>query len=787
MKRLFLICAVIAICSTAMAQVSGKLQDVQGMPVPFANVILLKAADSSIFKGVVSDEQGGFQIAAVPAGEYVLRVNAIGFQVLNVFVSSVGNLGVQVLQPNRRQLGEVVVRGSKPLYQQQEEGMVVNVESSIISKGSAALEVLERAPGIMIDHRNNSISMNGKSNVMVMLNGKLLRMPITQVVALLRGMRADDIEKIELLTTPGAKYDAEGDAGIINIVLKKNSNVGFNGNASATAGYGWGEKAGTSVQLGYNKWYGSYSYNHNRSNSNWHAIGTGVEPLYGGLTYSDVTGVMQPVENSHTARVGFDSKHMGASILYGYSHTHLHNINTGMFNVLPDSILYNHVDVNEYMKWKNTIADFYIEGKHLLLNLDYLRYTLDRPSKAVNSFVNLKGQEIGNNDTLFAPMQEGYAHSLIQVGVVKLDYSKQLTEKLKLDAGVKGSYNRTESASGIKSLVNGEYVAGANATNDGVMKEMISAAYVSAKWQLDSTTALTIGSRYEYADTRLSATERKMGKLFPVLSFNKTFPGGNELFFSYNKRITRPAYTDLASYKSYTGPNSYESGNPSLLPTITNIFKVGYNIKGYSFSLLASRDDHPIVRWQLTETPDSAVLIVSSQNMLWQNNLVFQASIPVKVTEWWSMNYSLLAAYRKFKLNYTRTPGGKGYFTGSVNFSEQFKFNKGWSGELSGFYWGPSYDGSKKVGGFGELNVGVKKELGKGTLQFAVEDVFANMHIPFYFGKVAEEAHDLKTKVVYSAESSYFPTMKLTYSRAFGGSKSTHKENGAQEERSRIN
>jgi len=81
----------------------------------------------------------------------------------------------------------------------------------------------------------------------------------------------------------------------------------------------------------------------------------------------------------------------------------------------------------------------------------------------------------------------------------------------------------------------------------------------------------------------------------------------------------------------------------------------------------------------------------------------------------------------------------------------------------------------------------VKKELGKGTLQFAVEDVFANMHIPFYFGKVAEEAHDLKTKVVYSAESSYFPTMKLTYSRAFGGSKSTHKENGAQEERSRIN
>ncbi|WP_343670507.1 outer membrane beta-barrel protein [Chitinophaga sp.] len=786
MKRLFLISYIIAICSPAVAQVSGKLQDVQGAPVPFANVILLKAADSSIFKGAVADEQGSFQIADVPVGQYVLRVNAIGYEVLHIPLNGAKNIGVQVLQTSRRQLGEVVVRGTKPLYQQQEQGMVVNVESSILSKGSAALEVLERAPGIIIDHRNNSISMNGKSGVMVMLNGKLLRMPVTQVVELLRGMRADDVEKIELLTTPGVSYDAEGDGGIINIVLKKNSSIGLNGSVSATAGYGWGEKAGTSVQMGYNKWYGSYSYNHNRSNADWHAVGTAQEPLYGGLTYSDVTGVMQPVENSHTARVGFDSRHMGASLLYGYSHTHFHNINSGMFNVLPDSILYNHVDVNEYMKWKNMIADFYVEGKHLNLSLDYLRYTMDRPSKALNSFVNLKGEEIGNNDTLFAPVQEGYAHTLIQVGVMTLDYKKQLNDKLKFEAGVKGSYNRTQSASGIKSLVEGEYVTGKDAADDGVMREVIGAGYASLKWQMDSATALTVGSRYEYADTRLT-TERKMGKLFPAIAFNKSFPGGHELFLTYNKRITRPAYTDLASFKSYTGPNSYASGNPSLIPTITNIFKIGYNYKGYSFSLLASRDDHPIVRWQMTETPDSTVLIVSSQNMLWQNNLVFQASIPVQVTDWWSMNYSLLAAYRQFKLVYTRKPAEKGYFTGSLNFSEQFKFQKGWSGELSGFYWGPSYDGSKKVGSFWEANVGVKKEIGKGTLQFAVEDILANMHIPFSFGKLTEEAHDLKTNVVYSAESSYFPVMKLTYFRAFGGGKQSHKESGAKEERERIN
>ncbi|HEY4209459.1 MAG TPA: hypothetical protein VGM31_21690, partial [Puia sp.] len=147
------------------------------------------------------------------------------------------------------QMKEAIVRGVRPPVQQTPAGIIVNVENSILSKGSTALEVLERSPGVLVDRRNNNIFLNGKDGVMVMLNGRLMRMPLPEVMNLLQGMSANDIEKIELLTTPPSKYDAEGSAGLINIVLKKGSRPGTHGNLSLTGGYAWAEKGMASLNL----------------------------------------------------------------------------------------------------------------------------------------------------------------------------------------------------------------------------------------------------------------------------------------------------------------------------------------------------------------------------------------------------------------------------------------------------------------------------------------------------------------------------------------------------------
>ncbi len=142
--------------------------------------------------------------------------------------------GTIQLKTAGKQLGEVVIRADKPQVQQTAEGVTVNVQNSIMAQGSSALDILQRSPGVIIDQHNNTISLNGKTGVMVMLDGKLMRMSMDQLIALLNGMSADNIAQIELMNTPPAKYDAEGNAGIINIVTKKNKKRGTNGSITLT-------------------------------------------------------------------------------------------------------------------------------------------------------------------------------------------------------------------------------------------------------------------------------------------------------------------------------------------------------------------------------------------------------------------------------------------------------------------------------------------------------------------------------------------------------------------------
>lgn len=210
----------------AFSQLSGSVRSSTGQPLPFANVVLVRSEDSTLVKATLTDEAGHYQLALADTGTYSLRLSSIGYQSWRspAFAWTPSqpsrDFGEQILREDTQQLGEVVIRAQKPLYQQTPEGTIVHVQSSILSKGSSVLQVLERSPGVVIDYRNNAISLNGKSGITVLLNGKLMRMSVEQIVAFLNGLSANDIDTIELLTTPGARYDAEGSAGVINIVLK---------------------------------------------------------------------------------------------------------------------------------------------------------------------------------------------------------------------------------------------------------------------------------------------------------------------------------------------------------------------------------------------------------------------------------------------------------------------------------------------------------------------------------------------------------------------------------------
>jgi len=798
------------------AQVQGRLVGNNSKPVAFANVTLYKGQDTTIVKTAVTGNDGVFGFENITAGNYLLRFSSIGYATRDTsFVAdSAGrpiNLGAIYLAESGGSLGNVVVRAQKPLIQQQQGGLVVNVESSPLAKGSSVLEVLERSPGVIIDRRNSDISLNGKSGVAVLLDGRLMHIPVEQLMSFLQGISANDIATIELLTNPSAAYDAEGSAGVINIVTKKSRQKGTNGSATVTGGYGVGEKGSAAVSIARftGKWrlYGSYNFSHDNTYYKWSATATEVYPFLGGKNNSFVSSVTRAVINSHNANAGAEvllphSLTLGGNISYGNSRATPNIVNNGRYVVEPDSLLLLHVDINGVNKWNNIVSSIYAEqklsSKHTLkAGADYLHYYNDNPSGAQTSFVNSHGTEVDGGTGLFGRRQRGYAQTSINVVTAKVDYEGKLYKNVQLMAGIKGSFTNSKSNAGVQVFDSTGWKDVFAASNHINMNEVISAAYASANITLPASTSLVLGARYEYSNTEMkdantgkNIVTRKLGRLFPNLFFSKKAGNGNEWQLSYTSRISRPSYNDLASFITYNGPTSASTGNPFLLASISSVIKGAFVRRGYSVALLYTDEQHPIERYQIVLAPSGNMNYVSPQNLLYRRSFDVQVVAPVRVNNWWRMSNTLTGGVRTFKEEYTAYPARKTYPAFVFNSTQSFTLPKGWGAELSGFYNSLYYNGTRKTEGFGAVNLGLKKELqnNKGTLSLAVTDVFTTMRVTSYFGALTQEAFNLKSQVLGRNESSVFPVIKLSYTRSFGNSKVQRvgKEFGG-EEKGRIN
>ena len=803
----------------ASGQVSGVLRGTNGLPVSYASVSLLKSNDSTLIKPALTDEKGAFKIGTVLQGKYILKISSIGFE---TWVSaefelatdqSTKDFGIITIKEVNKQLSEVMIRAEKPLVQQQPGGLVVNVQSSILTKGSSALQVLQRSPGVFINSQNTNITLNGKGGTMVMLDGKLMRMSTTQVLALLNGMSADEIDKIELLATPPAKYDADGNAGLINIVTKKNKKRGTNGSVTATGGYGIGEKGSASVNLNHNtrkvSLHGSYSYTHGRGYGELFAGGTESVPVIGGQTSFHYTSIGKPVSNYQDANAGIDYQidpktTLGGSIHYFVGTYHNNSNNHGNYALRPDSNLLFNSYLNGINHSLNMINSFYFEkkisnGEKINFDADYIYYKSDGPTEVQSSFVDNHGNQAGAKDSLYAPRQRDLANTTIQVGVVKIDYTKQLNPKLKLEAGTKGTYTRSYSVSGIENMVDNKWVlSSVGVSNNLGTKEVIGAAYATFNLQIDTAISVVAGARYEYShnstdngSNALYAIDRKLGKLFPSIFFTKKLNDNSQLQLSYTERISRPSYSDLASYVTYNDPVSVFTGNPALKPTVTDNLKFAYNYHDYLFSLLLSRDNNVILQTQISTGPSKGLVYLAPQNAPYQNNITLQTTIPVKINDWWDSSYGFVGGLRQYKIDYTPTPFEKTWFGFSLNFTETYKLPKALSIEISGYYNSPSYYSTSRANGNGILNLGIKKELnnGKGSFQLSVADLLMAGSYYSYIGTLTKDAFNSQVYVRYNAESRSFPIIKLTYYRSFGtaGSKSQkNRDNGTKDERERL-
>jgi len=813
--RLLVLLFSLILAGSAAGQITGTLRTPAGQPVAFANVVLLRSLDSATVRTTMTDSLGRYSLAQVAPGSYFLRSSSIGYRAWHspVFgLDSVRDMGVAVMPEEKQQLGTVVVQGRPRPVEQTIEGTIVHAESSILTKGSSMLDVLERSPGVQVDQHNNTITLDGKNGVTVMINGKTLQLPEDEVVNMLASMPADNLDRLELLTTPPAKYDASGNAGMINIVLKKGRAPGTNG--SFTLGGGWGgigEKGNASVNIDHNtgktSWYGSYAYTHDKTGSDFHAYGSQIVAPLGGPDDWIYRSAYRHTDNNHSATAGLEARPgrgltVGGSVTYNFSSTSGFGHNVTIYTLPPDSVLsYDGIGYG-YSHWNNAILSLDAEktghrGGKLGVAADWIDYANNRPTHVEGSFLTAHGEAVSTNtDSLFSPAQLGFSTTRIRVGVGKIDYTRSFGDRWRFEAGVKGTYTTSSSSSGIESLINGSWVPSLGSVDAIAMHEGIGAGYTSVHAVLTPRTTLDLGVRYEYSRTRLTDAgdgqvidDRKLGVFFPNVLLSEKLSDHSQLQLSYSKRITRPSYKDLSSYIVYNDPLSVLSGNPLLKPTITNNLKLGYTDEGYAFSVLLSRDDDPIIGWAITAQPGSQLIYIRPENLAFQNYLTFEANLPFKVAPWWEMSYDLIGGWRRFRIDYLLVSAGKTYWAFTMNFRETFRLPAAFTAEVSGFYNGPDYYGPFRNEGYGSVNVGLKKQLrgNRGSLQFSATDVLGSMNVVSKVGMVGVDAFYSRSYMSWNAESRRFPILKLTYSRSFGSGQKTHHEEGSSgEERARI-
>jgi hypothetical protein len=810
MKIYLSLLAVLSVAYSSFGQIIGKVANQKKEPVPFANVVLYHTRDSSIVTGTATDENGLFSITGVSAGRFYLKISSMGYTTLqtNPFeitaLQELLELSGLILSEENTTLNEVVVAAKKELIGHTSLGRVINVQSSLMTKGSNALQVLERLPGVITDRRNNQLSLNGQSGVTVMLNGRRLQLSMEELMNLLENTVADNIEKIELITSPTAGYDADGGAGIINIVMKKREGEGTSVNFSATAGYGYREKAQSTLSLsqglGKGTVYASYSFLHDVGKSGFMGGGSNNLSFLPSANTAIFSGITRKFGDAHTfnlaAEYRFNSKiTLGGDIMYARNNVHNLADNDVTWEFTNGDYLSFSALSDGFQQRKNLVSSLYVKNKlseksQLNYDLSYIRYTSDSPTLISSSYFDRQGNPISPQNPIFTAGNKGESVSTIQAGVIAVDYALQLNDKVSAEFGVKGSLAENRNDSKIERKVEDGWEIDPRSQSAIYSQEKIAAVYSQWKYVFHPKSTLQAGLRYEYWQREVNLYDKPftMAKLFPTVTYIYTPSNKSTLSINYNRRISRPAYTDLISNLFYNDPTFVFSGNPLLKPTLTDVLKADFTTQGLTLGLSLQHDLHPILRYQITTNQTKDIGISSPQNLDYQKSINLFVSYPISVTKWWKISASTTTSLRNYKVSYSLEPAEKTFVFQNINFSQNIILPKSFEVELSGWYNFPFFEGTNHIKGFGILNAGIAKKFSKnrGTLQLSLPDVFRSFDVRTHISGMTPIVFNINTQAHWRDESAFYRVIKLTYSRSFGNKASHTFKRSDNEEKERI-
>lgn len=657
--------------------IEGTVTDPQNKPAPETEVLITKAETKF---SAITDENGMFKIPLKEDGNYILELIKDGVKTNSETITVKGNSkkDIQLKEaPVEKKIEGVTLTAKKKLFERKVDRLVFNVENSVASQGIDAVEALAKTP--MVRATDDAISIAGKSNVAVMINDRLLNLNGQELINYLKTIRSDDILKIEVITTPPAKYEAEGKSGLINIILKKNTNLGWNGSLQTSGSY-YGGRPTTSTRsgatfnyqgdklsvtgnlsIGDNYWENrSYNYltgttdnnywkTNSTSSNNYRYKGGGLKGEYK-INDKNLVGInynysfSNPLEKGESKANIFD-KEGYLDVFSNYSNKNRRNVHnaTAFYDVKLDS-LGSKLSVTANMMLNNSNARNF-----------YNTITSDQ----VSTFAN--------------PVSKYRIYS----GQADLE---KTFGKVKTEAGLKYTKIKNDSEFNFFNIEDDQYILNTKRTNTFFYNEQNYAAYVSTSFKINDKLDAKAGLRYEYTSLEGismnddSSAKIKYGKLFPTAYISYKPNENNAFSLNYSRRISRPYFGNLNPFKFYVSEFEYSTGNPYLLPSFSDNFEFGYVLNNnFNVTLYYNYNKDNWDRIQVVEGKSKYSIVKNFYN---QDQAGINISYNYNKLKWMESNIFVNGYYAKTKsYDPTAVAAPEGY-SANFNVDNNFFLNK---------------------------------------------------------------------------------------------------------------
>lgn len=716
-------------------------------PLPGSTVLLLNA-DSAVIRSGAASTSGIFEFTDLNPGKYLVRASQTGYKdaygpKIDLETTTSASQSITLEFANVL-LKDVTMVSKKPFIQFLPDKTVINPDANISNAGASVMDVLEKSPGITVN-KDGSIIMKGKPSVTVLIDNKPTQLSGADLQAYLQGIPASQIDVVELIENPGAKYDAAGNAGIINIKMKANRIKGFNGSMNLSIGQGVYSKTGNSINLNYRNgkvnWFMNYGIRASKEKTDMWTLRTYYNTKNEDSVLLEQPNYQRNKQFGQNIKTGFDfflDKNTTFGLVFTGAVFNRKATSTSSIDWMDpyyniDSSIYTWGNNNRNFKrgGLNLNGRFKLEGEsELAVDLDYVDFSI-KGDQQYQTQLSTPGSDI--------EATKGNIPSKLKIFTAKADYSKRF-KKFLLETGLKTAFNKTDNLAEYYLTTNSDpWQPDLRRSNHFLYNETISAAYANVdaqkgKWQWQA------GLRYEHtfykanqlgnAIVKDSAFSRNYGSIFPTAFISYQLDSNNSITIRAGKRIDRPAFQHLNPFQTILNKYTYEAGNPYIRPQYTWNFSLSHTYKQMltteiSYSYLSDYFSQIFIIDSSSGNPNKNIMIYTRGNVGSFKNVSVSETFQTAVTKWW--NLTAVAAYNhKVIKGVVWAPLTARVNVFNISINNQFQLERGWSFELSGYYQTKSQiDLQEWLEPQGELNIGVGKQIlkKKGTLRLSIRDL----------------------------------------------------------------